>query len=40
MKAGAAMAGVTPIDGKLQEQKLKSLDNVLGQIEKLSLIHI
>ena len=28
------MAGVTPIDGKLQEQKLKSLDNVLGQIEK------
>ncbi len=28
------MAQVTTIDSKLQEQKLKSLDNVMGQIEK------
>ncbi|MDN5716354.1 MAG: recombinase RecA [Janibacter sp.] len=28
------MADVTAIDSKLQEQKLKSLDNVMGQIEK------
>ena len=28
------MAEVTALDSKLQEQKLKSLDNVMGQIEK------
>ena len=28
------MAEVTAIDSKLHEQKLKSLDNVMGQIEK------